>query len=172
MLAVPYSTGAISPIADPAHDPGRVRVSELFEATYGASREAVRAKLKPWTFHGTTQLVHERALPAFEAVKKRLDALLQEDPSLQPWFDGMGGTFNWRPIAGTHRPSAHSFGVSLDLNPARSHYWRNDPKAGWKNTVPASIVAAFEAEQFAWGGRWFHYDTMHFEWRPELFACR
>mgnify|MGYP002637708491 CR=1 FL=1 len=21
---------------------------------------------------------------------------------------------------------------------------------------------------FIWGGRWFHYDTMHFEYRPEL----
>ena len=36
------------------------------------------------------------------------------------------------------------------------------------------IVDAFEAEGFAWGGRWYHYDTMHFEWRPELFdaACK
>ncbi|MBP9613702.1 MAG: M15 family metallopeptidase, partial [Sulfurospirillum sp.] len=22
---------------------------------------------------------------------------------------------------------------------------------------------------FVWGGRWYHYDTMHFEYRPELF---
>ncbi|MDP3291618.1 MAG: M15 family metallopeptidase, partial [Sulfuricurvum sp.] len=23
---------------------------------------------------------------------------------------------------------------------------------------------------FIWGGRWYHYDTMHFEYRPELLA--
>jgi hypothetical protein len=23
-----------------------------------------------------------------------------------------------------------------------------------------------------WGGRWYHYDTMHFEYRPELFDPR
>ena len=38
--------------------------------------------------------------------------------------------------------------------------------SGW----PAAIVSAFEAEHFVWGGRWNRYDTMHFEWRPELFC--
>lgn len=22
-----------------------------------------------------------------------------------------------------------------------------------------------------WGGRWYHYDTMHFEYRPEIVAA-
>jgi hypothetical protein len=26
----------------------------------------------------------------------------------------------------------------------------------------------FEQHGFIWGGRWAHYDTMHFEYRPEL----
>ena len=38
----------------------------------------------------------------------------------------------------------------------------------WRNRIPQAIVDAFEAEGFIWGGRWFHYDTMHFEYRPEL----
>jgi len=29
-------------------------------------------------------------------------------------------------------------------------------------------VAVFERHGFIWGGKWFHYDTMHFEYRPEL----
>ena len=43
----------------------------------------------------------------------------------------------------------------------------------WRNVVPQEIVDAFEAEGFIWGGRWLHYDTMHFEYRPELLdpAC-
>lgn len=27
----------------------------------------------------------------------------------------------------------------------------------------------FEKYGFIWGGRWYHYDRMHFEYRPELF---
>ena len=34
--------------------------------------------------------------------------------------------------------------------------------------VPLPVVEAFEAEGFIWGGKWYHYDTMHFEYRPEL----
>jgi hypothetical protein len=30
------------------------------------------------------------------------------------------------------------------------------------------IVAIFERHGFIWGGRWSHFDTMHFEYRPEL----
>ncbi len=174
VFSIPYRTGAIVPITTPDDDPGRVRADALFKATYGASEAEVRKQLVPWKFRGKSLVVHRRALAAFEKVGARLDALLAKDPSLAPFFDGMGGTFNWRVIAGTTRASSHSYGVSLDLNPARSHYWRNEPKGGWKNGIPQSIVDAFEAEGFVWGGRWFHYDTMHFEWRPELLdpTCR
>jgi len=30
------------------------------------------------------------------------------------------------------------------------------------------ILFLFEKYGFIWGGKWFHYDTMHFEYRPEL----
>ncbi|MER8848560.1 M15 family metallopeptidase [Mesorhizobium australicum] len=38
----------------------------------------------------------------------------------------------------------------------------------FKNRIPLAIVALFERYGFIWGGRWYHYDTMHFEYRPEL----
>ena len=31
------------------------------------------------------------------------------------------------------------------------------------------LVNIFEKNGFIWGGRWYHYDTMHFEYRPEMF---
>ena len=36
--------------------------------------------------------------------------------------------------------------------------------------MPLELVAAFERHGFVWGGKWWHYDTMHFEYRPELLA--
>jgi hypothetical protein len=30
------------------------------------------------------------------------------------------------------------------------------------------VIKAFEAYGFIWGGKWTFYDTMHFEYRPEL----
>jgi hypothetical protein len=38
--------------------------------------------------------------------------------------------------------------------------------------MPPEIVAIFERHGFIWGGKWRHYDTMHFEYRPELLGLR
>ena len=167
----PYITGAIRPITDPEDDPGRVRVDALFVATYPKS-EVKRAQL-----FGKKLQVHARALPAFLRVEARLKLAVEKDPMLAPWLQKLSGTFVERKIAGTDRPSSHSYGISIDLDSSRTHYWRWQKPATpikWHNTVPQAIVDAFEAEGFIWGGRWYHYDTMHFEYRPELLdpACK
>ena len=38
----------------------------------------------------------------------------------------------------------------------------------YRNRMPKEIVDIFERHGFIWGGKWYHYDTMHFEYRPEL----
>ena len=96
--------------------------------------------------------------------------------TLLPYLRSPGGTFQWRVIAGTQRLSNHSFGIALDINVPRSHYWRNakpnaDGRYEYRNAVPYAIVEVFEKHGFIWGGRWYHYDTMHFEYRPELLRC-
>ena len=78
-------------------------------------------------------------------------------------------------IKDTDRLSMHSFGIAIDLAPATTQYWKDEAssetaKIGYKNTMPLSIVRIFEKHGFIWGGRWYHYDTMHFEYRPELLA--
>ena len=35
-----------------------------------------------------------------------------------------------------------------------------------------AALEIFERHGFIWGGKWYHYDTMHFEYRPELLAPR
>lgn len=164
-LARPYTAGPIRPITDPNDDPGRVRVDAIFVATYPAKG------IRPAKLFGGKHEVHERALPAFRRVEQRLRDAVAKDPSLAPWLQHLSGTYVVRNIAGTNRPSSHSYGVSVDLDASRTHYWRwQKPPAPlkWRNTVPQAIVDAFEAEGFIWGGRWYHYDTMHFEYRPEL----
>lgn len=169
-FSIRYRKGAIHPVTTADDDPGRIRADALFQATYPESG------LTHVELFGKRLAVHQKVAPAFLRVAHRLAAALKIDPSLKPFLDGLGGTFNQRNIAGTNRPSAHSYGVSIDLNVALAHYWRwQKPPAPirWVNRVPQAIVDAFEAEGFIWGGRWYHYDTMHFEYRPELLdpAC-
>jgi hypothetical protein len=169
MFSIRYRTGPIQPVTAQDEDPGRIRLEPVFAATYGATREAV--KVVPIAFLGQRLRVNHKVAPAFLRVEGRLRALLAGQPALRAFLTGLGGTFVWRNIAGTDRRSAHSYGVSLDINVSRSHYWRwQRPPAPlrWQNQIPQEIVDAFEAEGFIWGGRWYHYDTMHFEYRPEL----
>jgi hypothetical protein len=169
-----YLPGPIVPVTQADQDPGRIRLEPLFAATYGATRGAVDIVTVP--FLDQRLQVNRRVAPAFARVDKRLARLLEAQPALRAFLQKLGGTFVWRKIAGTDRQSAHSYGVSLDINVERSHYWRwQRPPSPlvWHNQVPQAIVDAFEAEGFIWGGRWYHYDTMHFEYRPELLdpAC-
>lgn len=167
-FSIPYRTGPIVPVTTENDDPGRIRLDPLFRATYGTGAHVTLTKT---TIQGQTLPVHARAAEAFARVSARLDALVAADPAMRPFLKGLGGTFVQRNVAGTDRPSAHSYGVSIDLNVKRSDYWRWQKEKGppkWRNRIPAAIVEAFEAEGFVWGGRWYHYDTMHFEWRPEL----
>ena len=170
-LARPYRAGAIRPIVDPDEDPGRVRVDALFRATYPKAQVVTASLL------GRRLRVHARALAAFRGVEQRLRAVVAADPRLASWLAKLSGTYVERKIAGTDRPSSHAYGISLDLDAGRTHYWRwqRPPSPiAWRNTVPQAIVDAFETEGFIWGGRWYHYDTMHFEYRPELHdpSCR
>ncbi|HVE86563.1 MAG TPA: M15 family metallopeptidase [Myxococcales bacterium] len=171
LFSIPYRSGPIQPVTAADDDPGRIRVDALFQATYGHSEEEVRRSLVPVEILGQRLMVHRRAQAAFQRVAARLEALVRADAGLRPFLEHLGGTFLWRKIANTDRQSAHSYGVSLDLNVRRSHYWEwqkpKDP-VRWRNAIPQAIVDAFEAEGFIWGGRWYHYDTMHFELRPEL----
>ena len=174
-LAMPYALGAITPRTTLNDDPGRIRSDALFKATFGATSAAVQLQLVTVDFVGQPVKFHTRAATALGKVSARLKTLIAQTPSLSAYVTGeLGGTFEWRPIANTNRMSAHSYGIAIDIVVSKSNYWEWEKPFAWKNQIPQAIVDAFEAEGFAWGGRWYHYDTMHFEYRPELFAaaCR
>jgi hypothetical protein len=175
MFYSPYPSGEMA--APPAEnvDPGRVRVFDFFAAVYGGSPKAVQANLikVPWlpSEGGRPVRFNARngAADALAEVSKELEAL---PAALMPYVVRRAGTYNWRKIAGTDRPSAHGFGIAIDINARRSDYWRwakrVDGLLAYRNRIPYEIVAAFERNGFVWGGKWYHFDTMHFEYRPEL----
>ena len=76
-------------------------------------------------------------------------------------------------ISGTDRLSSHSFGAAIDINAELGKYWKwTGAKEGevgaYDNVVPEEIVEAMERYGFIWGGKWNHFDGMHFEYRPEM----
>ncbi|MEZ5841306.1 MAG: M15 family metallopeptidase [Hyphomicrobiales bacterium] len=174
-LSQVYPLGDCS-FAPPAFnfEPGRIRSTPFFMKMYGASESAARASTTtiPW-FDGRVRVTTVNGVDQrLQAVARDLAAL---GPKFRPFLNKSGGAFNWRVIAGTSRPSVHSFGAAIDIDTGFSDYWRwkmgKDGKVGgYANRIPREIVEVFEAHGFVWGGKWYHYDTMHFEYRPELIA--
>jgi hypothetical protein len=180
MFVQPYPFGAAQP-PERDSDPGRARYDELFAGMYGdCRRNQVRANLVPIVWlpkkWGKTLEVTR-----INGVAEKLAAVSAELDALPARFDTYlfppVGTYNCRPIAGTDRQSPHGFGIAIDIAIKQTDYWRwtkpgADGRYAYKNRIPAEIVAIFEKHGFIWGGKWYHYDTMHFEYRPELLPQR
>lgn len=160
--------------APPANDPGRFRNKAFFDAMYGDCRKGeVAPQLvslvwlpsswgRPIEF---TAVNH--AAEALAAVSAEIDALPDhERRAAYP----IAGTYDCRSVADAGQPSMHAYGAAIDLNLAYSNYWmwEKNRAARSVNRMPRSIVEIFERHGFVWGGKWRHFDTMHFEYRPEL----
>jgi hypothetical protein len=175
IFLIPYRPGSIRAVDTENDDPGRVRVEAVLAATYGGASAAAAQQVRV-RFLGMPVRVHRRITPALARVAERLAQAQKADASLGQFLRRLSGGFAARKIAGTERTSAHAFGIAIDLDKSESDYWRwqKDRPLRWRNRFPQAIIDAFEAEGFIWGGRWYHYDTMHFEYRPELFGppCR
>jgi hypothetical protein len=91
-------------------------------------------------------------------------------------------SFSYREIAGSPTRSQHSFGLAVDFVPrsyeGRAVYWRWSralDREGWhaipmesRWSPPPAVIDIFERHGFIWGGKWAHFDAIHFEYRPEI----
>ena len=180
MFAFDYPAGA--PAAAPARnfDPGRIRVEALFRALYGDCRNGALAKT-PQGAVGAEAWWRQRDL--HHRARRRQGAgsgVGRARPlpaSFAKYLVPSAGTYNCRAIANTERMSMHAYAAAIDINTKQTTYWQwvkpgADGLYHWSNKIPPEIVATFEKHGFIWGGRWYHFDTMHFEYRPELLPRR
>jgi peptidoglycan L-alanyl-D-glutamate endopeptidase CwlK len=177
-MSVPYPAGAHYATPTGNDDPGRLRNIPFFQAMYGASEAEVRRRLVPVRWLGREALLMTSVNGVDKALARVSAALMRLPPERLRCAYPSAGTFTYRIVAGTNYLSAHSFGIAIDLNLACSDYWYWDQQRSangafaYKSRMPLEIVEAFEHEGFIWGGKWAHYDTMHFEYRPELLPAR
>ena len=127
--------------------------------------------------------VHRSLIPRFRAVEKEILREAESDLDLKLFIDSLekAGSFNWRRANGSRSRSYHSYGIAVDFSPdsfgkkqvfwdwSRKFYkeWYMIPYSRrWM--VNEKFAAAFERQGFVWGGKWFYFDNMHFEYRPEI----
>jgi hypothetical protein len=97
---------------------------------------------------------HKLIAPLVEDVFGRIGA-----QGLQSAVKTYGGCFVYRPKRGQVKPSTHSWGIAIDLNP-------NTNAMGTVGDMDPRLVELFERSGFVWGGRWAGKgkDPMHFQY--------
>ena len=159
-------------------DPGRVRYEPLFVRLYGDCRRGeVERRLRNVSWMPNRGGAPVR-VTASNGVAVRLEAVMRDlerlPPAMTRYLVPSAGTYNCRAIAGTDRLSMHAYGAAIDIATSHADYWRwaGGEGARYRNRIPWEIVGIFERHGFIWGGKWSHFDTMHFEFRPELLQQR
>lgn len=172
MLAMTYKPDTKVPAY--LEDAGRARSEAFFKKMYGNSEATVRKNLVTVNWFGQ-RLLFTRVNGADRQLLKVAEEIAKY-PELRKYME-QSSSFYWRPVRGANRLSAHSYGMTIDICTKYSNYWLwSNRGAGemtkglkYENRIPLQIVKIFEKHGFIWGGRWYHYDTMHFEYRPEMF---
>ena len=160
------------------------RPQYFFEALWRIhDRDESWERVKQIRFLGYPVMLHYSILSQLSLVEERILAESRTNSAVRQWIDSIGTVtgWNWRNISATESRSFHSYGAAIDILPkssgGREIYWQwtaQHTPDWW--TIPYSrryhppleVIRAFEAFGFVWGGKWMFYDTMHFEYRPEI----
>ncbi|MCL2276594.1 MAG: M15 family metallopeptidase [Treponema sp.] len=161
------------------------RRSHFFlDALWQAGNQVETESRMVWfNFLGRSIRVHQRLRERLLLIESEIREAAILDQVVQTFINTLGSieSYGWRNIAITDSRSYHSYGLALDILPrsygGRQTYWLWTSQSGiqWWNVPytqryhpPETITKIFESYGFIWGGKWLQYDTMHYEYRPEI----
>lgn len=168
-----YPLEKINGIADSDQDPGRRRQYEFLGEIYGKDRVTIERNLiyVP-TYYGS--IMFNKVNSASDNIQKALNdvgKLVERNSKVGEYVSPLSGTYNYRVIQDTGQLSPHAYGIAIDLVRNDADYWKwgkKDIANKRINDYPEELVKIFEENGFVWGGKWAHFDILHFEYRPEI----
>ena len=146
-------------------------------------RIATERNLRSTIFLGQRLNAHKMVVPFIEKIDSEIKATAKTNKEVAKFIADISeiGCYNWRTIDGTAgRRSYHSYGLAIDIavkgNKKPTYWeWVRTWNSKWMLVPqtslwlpPEPVIKIFEKYGFVWGGTWDEYDTMHFEYRPEL----
>jgi hypothetical protein len=176
----------LGPLTEPPPAPAEMPTycTDLQEMLWGVSEEQIRAHGRSITFLDHKMFVNELLIDPLSTAESELRRAAVTDAAVARWIEELDVTYSFsdREIAGSGTRSQHAWGMAFDLVPnsyeGRQVYWRWSrvfDRDGWDRipvarrwSPPQSVIETFERNGFVWGGKWAHFDAIHFEYRPEI----
>jgi len=147
------------------------------------NRDEAWERIKQIRFLGMTVQVHYSILVQLSLIEEQILRLSKTNSAVRQWINNLGSVdgWAWRNIASSENRSYHAYGAAIDLMPKSSSglevywLWTSGKNIEWWNVPysrrlhpPNEVIKIFESFGFIWGGKWRYYDTIHFEYRPEI----
>lgn len=168
----------------PAADHLPTYCTDVLESLWGRTEGQIREHGRSVRFLDHRMFVNERLIEPLAAVERDVLRLAERDAAVAEWIEELDVTYSfvYRRIDGSPTRSQHAWGLAVDFVPrsyeGRHVYWRWSramDREGWDEiplarrwSPPRRVVEIFERHGFVWGGKWPHFDTIHFEYRPEI----
>lgn len=177
-----YQIGPIQELPAPTKYP-KNRSNAFLDALIGKTDKEIRASCEWLDFLGRRAFVHQICVEPLRRVDQELREYAHSSKEVRSFVENLKliYSFKRRRVAGTDNMSYHAYGLAIDLIPriyrGKQVYWRwSSPYFPDWSTIPLSerwhppfeVIRAFEENGFLWGGKWYHFDTVHFEYRPEI----
>lgn len=154
-------------------DPGRGRAYSFLNNIYGGNQSQIEKNISSFSTACGNVMFNKNA-KAGEALKKALNEardMAKGNNKINNYIFPISGGYNYRVIKDTGRLSPHAYGIAIDLSRNDSDYWKWVDKSKGSKRIegyPKELVKVFEENGFVWGGKWEHFDILHFEYRPEI----
>jgi hypothetical protein len=161
-----------------------IRSTHFFDTLWRTrNRDEAWENVKQIRFLGNEVMVHYSILVDLSLVEQTILRAANTKNAVRQWINSLGNVvaWNWRNIAASESRSFHSYGAAIDLLPRslgglQTYWlWTSQHTPDWwtvpytrRYHPPAEVIEAFESFGFVWGGKWRFFDTMHFEYRPEV----
>jgi len=177
---------SLEPLTEPSPLPEEnpTYCTDVLESLWGRTDHEIRGHGGSTTFLDHKMFLNNLLIGALAAVEEDILEAATDNSSVATWIDELDITYSMidREIAGSPTRSHHAWGMAIDLVPKSygrlNVYWRwsrvYDEK-GWHRipveqrwSPPQTVIEIFESHGFIWGGKWAHFDNIHFEYRPEI----
>ena len=168
-----YPLNSIEQVMSNNRDPGRFRCYSFLNALYGENKGEIDKNIHT-IVTACGNVTFNKANNASENLRLALNEvgeLIKSNEELRSFVVPLSGGYNYRFIKDTQMLSPHGYGIAIDLNKNDADYWKWATKEQGSKRIkeyPTALVKIFEKYGFVWGGKWAHFDILHFEYRPEI----